>query len=78
MFIMSISIIMATVFSRSNNVITFIKLIVPIATVVVLIIMDFHATNFHGAENGGFMPFGWHGVLAALPLGWRDLLLYRL
>lgn len=59
----------AKFFSRSNTVITIIKLIVPIATLCVLIFMDFHASNFTSATSGGFMPDGWHGILAALPLG---------
>lgn len=59
----------ARFFSRSNNIITAIKLIVPIATVLVLISIDFHASNFNNIQAGGFAPFGWHGILAALPLG---------
>jgi amino acid transporter len=59
----------AQFFSRSNSVITAIKLIVPILTIVLLIGMSFHFNNFHSAEQGGFAPFGWHGILAALPLG---------
>lgn len=56
-------------FSRSNNIITVIKLIVPFATVIVLIFADFHPTNFYAQQTGGFAPYGWHGILAALPLG---------
>jgi len=59
----------AQFFSRSNNLITTIKLIVPILTIIVLISMSFHSTNFHNESTGGFAPFGWHGVFAALPLG---------
>ncbi|MFN7098682.1 MAG: APC family permease, partial [Gammaproteobacteria bacterium] len=59
----------AKFFSRSNTAITAIKLIVPIATLCVLIVMDFHTNNFTADASGGFMPDGWHGVLAALPLG---------
>lgn len=58
----------ARFFSRSNNIITSIKLIVPIATVIILITLNFHAANFT-VHSGGFAPYGWHGILAALPLG---------
>lgn len=69
MFIMCIlNYYSAKFFSRSNNVITAIKLIVPTLTVILLISMKFHMKNFTAA-TGGFVPFGWHGVFAALPLG---------
>lgn len=54
---------------HSNSVITLVKLIVPIATILILITTDFHSHNFVAPESGGFMAYGWHGVLAALPLG---------
>ena len=59
----------ARFFSRSNIVITAIKLIVPIATFIILFCVDFHFSNFHAPESGGFAPYGWHGILAVLPLG---------
>lgn len=59
----------AKFFSRSNSVITAIKLIVPVATIVLLMCVSFHTANFHDAASGGFAPFGWHGIVAALPLG---------
>ncbi|MBY0544122.1 MAG: APC family permease [Gammaproteobacteria bacterium] len=59
----------ARFFSRSNACITAIKLIIPISTFLILLIMDFHTSNFTSPTSGGFMPMGWHGVLAALPLG---------
>lgn len=65
----------AQFFSKSNTFITSIKLIVPIATVCILLIADFHISNFtatpaHGTQSGfGFFAFGWHGIFAALPLG---------
>ena len=36
---------------------------------LLLICIDFHVSNFHSSQSGGFAPFGWHGILAALPLG---------
>lgn len=60
----------ARFFSNLNSTITVIKLIVPITTVVILFILDFHFDNFKQQDNvGGFAPYGWHGILAALPLG---------
>ena len=43
------------------------KTAVPIMTIVVLISVAFHGSNF--TAGGGFAPFGAHGVFAALPLG---------
>lgn len=69
--VMSVMVVLNAVgvsfFSRATTAIAFIKLIVPVITVVVLLVLDFHWQNFQ--SNGGFMPFGWHGVLTALPLG---------
>lgn len=59
----------AKFFSRSNSAITIIKLMVPIATIVILVSLNFHMTNFSATKSGGFIPYGWHGILAALPLG---------
>lgn len=59
----------ARFFSRSNSIITAIKLIVPTVTIILLMTIGFKSSNFHQAETGGFAPFGWHGIFAALPLG---------
>lgn len=56
-------------FSQSNNVITAIKLIVPFATVIILISVNFHSLNFSAPQTGGFAPYGWQGIFAALPMG---------
>jgi len=53
--------------SDSNAVAVIWKFLVPLLTVVVLVILTFHASNFHA--GGSFAPFGAHGVFAALPLG---------
>jgi amino acid transporter len=58
----------AKFFSLSNSIITVIKLIVPIVTVVILFSLNFHLSNF-ALGTTQFAPFGWHGILAALPLG---------
>lgn len=46
----------AQFFSRSNSIITAIKLIVPILTIILLITFSFHGSNFHHASSGGFAP----------------------
>jgi len=59
----------ARFFSQSNSAITTFKIIIPIATALLLIYTDFNVANFHAPQTGGFAPYGWHGILAALPLG---------
>lgn len=59
----------AKFFSKSNSIITTFKLIVPILTICLLMLTSFHTSNFSDASQGGFVPYGWHGVLASLPLG---------
>ncbi len=49
---------------RFNNIITVWKIIVPVLVTVTLLIFSFHGSNFTG--HGGFMPMGWHGVMAAI------------
>jgi amino acid transporter len=56
----------AKFFSRTSTVMVLLKLIVPIVVLCTLFSLDFHTENFSAQ---GFMPQGWHGVLAALPLG---------
>jgi amino acid transporter len=53
--------------AESNRIAVLWKVAVPVLTVVVLIVVSFHVSNF--AAGGGFAPHGAHGVLAALPLG---------
>lgn len=57
----------AKFFSRASTTIVAIKLIVPIVTLITLLHLDFHIRNLGTGQ--GFMPFGWHGIFAALPLG---------
>ena len=59
----------ARFFNKSNNLITIIKLIVPISTALLLLFADFHHQNFVFTQSGGFAPYGWQGILSALPLG---------
>ncbi len=53
--------------AESNKITVIWKTAVPVLTIIVLIIVSFHVSNF--TAGGGFAPFGAHGVFAALPLG---------
>jgi amino acid transporter len=53
--------------SDSNTGIVIWKFAVPALTVIVLLFISFHPQNF--TANGGFAPFGLHGIFAALPYG---------
>jgi amino acid transporter len=57
----------AKLLSDSNTLVVIWKAAVPILAVIVIMTLSFHASNFHA--GGGFMPYGMHGVFAALPLG---------
>ena len=54
--------------SESNSIVVIWKTAVPVLAIVVIASQSFHWGNFHSAQ-GGFMPYGIHGVFAALPLG---------
>jgi len=43
------------------------KIIVPVATVILIMASTFHSGNF--TAGGGFMPYGVKGLFVALPLG---------
>jgi amino acid transporter len=62
-----INIIGVKFMSESNTITVLWKTAVPLLTVLVLVPLSFHGSNF--TAGGGFMPFGLHGVFAALPLG---------
>ncbi|MCW2526852.1 MAG: family permease [Pseudonocardiales bacterium] len=59
--------------AESNTGIVIWKTLVPILTIVVIGVLAFHVGNFHTSSDhgggGGFMPFGVHGIFAALPAG---------
>jgi amino acid transporter len=59
----------ASFFSKSNTPIVLLKIGVPMLVVLVLLIVDFHSSNFVSTTAGGFAPFGWKGIITALPLG---------
>ena len=51
-------------FAKTSNTIVIWKVLIPVATVIILLFMNFHFSNF---TTHKFAPFGLHGVLAALP-----------
>ena len=53
--------------SESNAIVVIWKTVVPLLAIVVVASLSFHPSNF--TAGGGFMPFGLHGVFAALPAG---------
>ncbi len=57
------------VFAKTNTVWTLIKIVIPVVTVVLLLVTNFHGGNFTAAKAGGFAPFGTSAILQAVPLG---------
>jgi amino acid transporter len=53
--------------ARTNTVAMYWKILVPFATIILIMTKVFHGSNFHA--GGGFMPFGIKGVFIAIPLG---------
>jgi amino acid transporter len=53
--------------SETNSVAVIWKIFIPVLTIIALMAASFHASNF--TAGGGFAPFGFHGIFAALPLG---------
>jgi amino acid transporter len=53
--------------AESNKITVLWKTAIPVLTVIVLLIVSFHGSNF--TAGGGFAPFGVHGIFAALPAG---------
>jgi amino acid transporter len=53
--------------SDSNVIIVIWKTVVPVLAIVVVATLQFNGSNF--VAGGGFMPFGFHGVFAALTGG---------
>ena len=53
--------------SDSNVIVVIWKTAVPLLAIVVVASLQFNLANFHA--GGGFMPFGFHGVFAALTGG---------
>lgn len=62
-----INVVGVKLLSETNSVTVIWKTAVPVLTIITLITLSFHGGNF--TAGGGFMPYGAHGVFAALPLG---------
>jgi amino acid transporter len=53
--------------AEGNSIMMIWKIIVPVATVILIMTKAFHSSNF--TAGGGFMPYGVKGIFVALPLG---------
>ncbi|MDX6312423.1 MAG: hypothetical protein QOF84_178 [Streptomyces sp.] len=62
-----INVVGVKLMSETNSITVIWKTLVPLLTVVVLMSLTFHTSNF--TAGGGFAPYGAHGVFAALPAG---------
>lgn len=62
-----VNIVGVKLLAESNTITVLWKTAIPILTVIVLIALSFHSSNF--TAGGGFAPFGAKGIMAALPAG---------
>ncbi|HUK73100.1 MAG TPA: APC family permease [Streptosporangiaceae bacterium] len=53
--------------AETNSIAVYWKILIPTITIIALLVTDFHYQNF--SAGGGFAPYGFHGIFAALPLG---------
>jgi amino acid transporter len=53
--------------AETNSIAMIWKLLIPTLTIIALLVSVFHLHNF--TAGGGFAPYGFHGIFAALPLG---------
>jgi amino acid transporter len=53
--------------AETNSIAVIWKIFVPLITIIALMSVVFHGSNF--TAGGGFAPYGFHGIFAALPLG---------
>jgi amino acid transporter len=53
--------------AESNSIATYWKILIPTITIFALLFSVFHSSNF--TAGGGFVPYGFHGIFSALPLG---------
>jgi amino acid transporter len=52
------------IFNKLNSAITWWKVAIPVATIIVLL-FKFHGSNF--TSGGGFNPYGWKALFSAIP-----------
>jgi len=53
--------------AETNTIAVYWKILIPTITIFALLFSVFHSSNF--TAGGGFAPYGFHGIFAALPLG---------
>ena len=53
--------------AETNAIAVYWKILIPVIAIFALIFTSFHSGNF--TAGGGFMPYGFHGVFAAMALG---------
>ncbi len=53
-------------FARLNNALVWWKLAIIVLVIVAFIATTFHGANFNHTIAGGFMPFGWSGVFSSI------------
>ena len=53
--------------AETNTIAVYWKILIPLITIFALLFTVFHTSNF--TAGGGFAPYGFHGIFAALPLG---------
>ena len=53
--------------AETNTIAVYWKILIPTITIIALVVSVFHFSNF--SAGGGFAPYGFHGIFAALPLG---------
>lgn len=65
--IMTINLFSIKLLSKLNEFLVWWKLLIPTLAILAIVTLSFHSANF--TEHGGFLPFGWHGVLSAVSGG---------
>ncbi|MFU8798018.1 MAG: APC family permease [Gammaproteobacteria bacterium] len=70
LFLTGINILGLNWLTKSNNLLTFFKLIVPLVVIALLIgASKFNFSHFSAEKTGGFMPYGLDGIVNALSKG---------
>ncbi|MCL4333881.1 MAG: APC family permease [Candidatus Thermoplasmatota archaeon] len=54
---------------RVNSGVSYWKAIIPILTFIFLLLLEFHGANYGISGTGSFLPYGFDGVLYAIPAG---------